>query len=163
MMMFPGFLLGLGCADLAMQSDRIPTSIAIVPSDTLIVEGEPTKLRVIVRDQSAEVIPLPTWAWPSWTVSHPSRAEIASDGTVNGLRGGETLVEAKLAGLEASATIRVNPRRVALSAPIVYLTQGIQNPEGAVRLIAGRQALIRVFMIGDETSYYGPSPDFSHP
>ena len=61
-----------------------------------------------------------------------------------------------MAGLQASATIRVNPREVALSAPLIYLTQATQNTEGSVRLIAGRRALIRVFMIGDEPSYYGP-------
>ena len=43
-----------------------------------------------------------------------------------------------------------NPDRVQLSVPVVYLTQAIQTPERGVRLIEGRDALLRVFVTGDE-------------
>ena len=47
--------------------------------------------------------------------------------------------------------------QVLLSAPVIYLNQAAQNPDGSVALIAGRPALIRIFMVGDETGDYGPS------
>ena len=43
-----------------------------------------------------------------------------------------------------------NPDRLQLSVPVVYLTQAIQTPERGVRLIEGRDALLRVFVTGDE-------------
>ena len=55
-----------------------------------------------------------------------------------------------------AARFRINPSQVVLSAPVIYLNQAAQNLEGDVALIAGRPALIRVFMVGDQTSFYGP-------
>ena len=46
---------------------------------------------------------------------------------------------------------------VLLSAPVIYLNQAAQNPDGSVALVAGRPALIRIFMVGDETSDYRPA------
>ena len=47
-----------------------------------------------------------------------------------------------------------NPERVALSLPVVYLTQAIQRPEGDVPLIEGRDALLRVFLTSDESQAF---------
>ncbi len=47
--------------------------------------------------------------------------------------------------------------QVLLSAPVIYLNQAAQNQDGSVALIAGRPALIRVFMVGDETGDYRPA------
>ena len=42
-----------------------------------------------------------------------------------------------------------NPDSVRLSLPVVYLTQAIQRKAGDVPLIAGREALLRAFLVGD--------------
>ncbi len=47
-----------------------------------------------------------------------------------------------------------NPESVTLTMPVVYLTQSIQRPEGDVPLIAGRDALLRVFLTGDESQAF---------
>ena len=47
-----------------------------------------------------------------------------------------------------------NPESVTLTMPVVYLTQAIQRPEGDVPLIAGRDALLRVFLTGDESQAF---------
>ena len=47
--------------------------------------------------------------------------------------------------------------QVLLSAPVIYLNQGAQNQDGSVALIAGRPALIRIFVVGDETGDYTPA------
>ena len=149
-------VLVLACADFALEADRVPDSMEISAHGLLIQEGEAAKLDVIVRDQNGEVMELPSWAPINWEVEDDAIADVALDGSVSTLQGGETRVFAKLAGLGAATRIRVNPAEVALSAPLIYVTQGVQNREGEVALVAGRRAIVRVFMVGDETSFYGP-------
>ncbi|MDE2795015.1 MAG: Ig-like domain-containing protein [Gemmatimonadota bacterium] len=46
---------------------------------------------------------------------------------------------------------------VRVSLPVVYLTQAIQRPAGDVPLVAGRQALLRVFLTADrENAFFDP-------
>ncbi len=50
-----------------------------------------------------------------------------------------------------------NTDEVGLSLPVVYLTQAIQRPAGDVPLIAGRDALLRVFLTSDAPfAFYEP-------
>ena len=59
----------------------------------------------------------------------------------------------KCSGLKIVAgdpLVVANPETVALSVPAVHLTQASQNLTGDVPLIAGRQALLRVFATADE-------------
>ena len=63
-----------------------------------------------------------------------------------------------LAGIEhvTGATCE-NPEEVLLSLPVVYLTQAIQSPSGDVPLVAGRDALLRVFVTSDqEQAFFEP-------
>ena len=149
-------MLILACADLAMETGRIPDSMEVSTSFVTVREGQTAKLDVVVRDQNGEVMELPSWAPLDWEVEDPSVAEVAQLGTVSPLRGGETRVWVRFGDLSAAARVRVNPDPVLLSAPLIYVTQSTQNHDGTVRLVAGRRALVRVFMIGDETSFYGP-------
>jgi len=47
-----------------------------------------------------------------------------------------------------------NPDAVKLSLPVVYLTQAIQRPAGDVPLLSGREALLRVFLTGDQANAF---------
>ena len=50
-----------------------------------------------------------------------------------------------------------NPDSVRLSLPVVYLTQAIQRRAGDVPLLSNREALLRVFMVGDaENAFFEP-------
>ena len=129
----------------------------ISPAGGLAVKGEPVKLEVVVRDQNREVMEVPSWAPPIWSASDEAIVQITPDGTMTPLQGGETAVTAELAGVGAATRFRINPAQVVLGAPVIYLTQAAQNRDGTVALIGGRRALLRVFMAGDETSYYGPA------
>lgn len=145
------------CADLALEPDRVPHSMVLLPADTLITEGEPLRLRVTVLDEEGNVIPgPPSWAPPTWEVLDSDAVQIEPDGTVNGGAGTSTRITARSAGLEAWTTLRINPLSVALSAPVIYLNQAAQNLDGTVPIIAGRKALLRVFANGDEVSFYQP-------
>ena len=145
------------CADLALEPDRVPHSMVLLPADTLITQGDPARFRVTVLDADGNVIPgPPSWVPPEWEISDPEAVQIAPDGTITGLQGTATTVIAKVAGLEAWTTLRINPTSVSLSAPVVYLTQAAQNVDGTVPILAGRRALLRVFAAGDEVSFYEP-------
>ena len=50
---------------------------------------------------------------------------------------------------DVNGVICGNPHAVRLSIPAAYLTQSVQSPESSVRLVAGRDALLRVFVTGD--------------
>ena len=147
----------IGCADLALESDRVPATLEISPRGGLVAKEETLQLEVVVRDQNGEEMPVPSWASPVWSGTNASVAEVTGDGLVNTLRGGDVVVHAEMAGVGDAVRFLVNPSQVLLTAPTIHLTQAAQNTPGLVHLIAGRPALIRVFMVGDETSYYGPA------
>lgn len=112
------------CADLALEPDRVPHSMVLLPADTLITEGDPLRLRVTMLDAEGNVMPgPPSWAPPAWEIADSNAVQIAPDGTVTGAAGTSTQVTARSAGLEARTTLRINPLSVALSAPAIYLTQ----------------------------------------
>ena len=149
-------LLLAGCADLALEHDRIPTDMEILPRGSMISEEELVQLEVVVRDQHGAEMPVPSWAPVLWEVSEEEIVSIDAQGLMSPQQGGEVAVRASLAGLGAATRFRINPSQVVLSAPVIYLNQAAQNLEGSVPLIPGRTALIRVFVVGDQTSYYGP-------
>ena len=50
---------------------------------------------------------------------------------------------------DVSGMVCGNPPAVRLSVPAAYLIQSVQTPKNSVRLVAGRDALLRVFVTGD--------------
>lgn len=151
-------LAAAACADLAMTPDRVPAALEISPRDTLVTAGDPARLILHVFDQEGYPMPggVPSWAPPIWAVSDPQALVIAPNGELDARLGGSLRVHASVAGLETKTGLRINPRRVRLTAPVIYLNQVIQNPEASVPLIAGREALLRVFVAGDQVSFYRP-------
>ena len=145
------------CADLALETDRIPSSLSLAPFDSLVTSGDVVRIRVTVEDQDGNVMDgPPSWAQPVWSLSDSGAVTVERDGSATAVRGGYVSVTGKVAGLEAWTRLRINPSSVALTAPTIYLTQSAQNAEGSVPLVAGRRALLRVFMTGHETSFYKP-------
>ncbi len=153
-------LAAAGCSDLASQPERVPGTLELLPADAIVLEGEAVRYRARVLDESGAAFSrIPAWAPPRWSVSDPSVAAVDADGEVIGLEGGhETRVTAEVASLQAGAWVRVNPASVKIEAAAVHLTQAVQTLEGDIPLIAGRSALLRVFVTGDKTSFYRPRP-----
>lgn len=154
--LIPVLAVFLACADLALESDRIPTSIDISPRGGFYLEGESEKLKVEVRDQNGELMTVPSWA-PRWKITDTTIAQVARDGTMTAVGGGEVVVGVEVAGMAAATRFRMNPSEVLLSLGAAYVNQVAQNRRATVSLVPGRPALIRVFVIGDQTSYYHPS------
>ena len=156
-MLLPVAMLLGGCSDLALEADRIPTEIEISPDTGLFTAGEPEKLELVVKDQHGEAMWVPSWTSPAtWTVSDESVAGIAPDGTLTGTNGGRVTVRAALAGLQGQAHFRMNPDRLLLTAPVIYLNQVAQNRGDSVALIPGRPALLRVFAVADQFNWLEP-------
>lgn len=153
-------LAAAGCSDLASQPERVPGSLELLPSDAIVLEGEAVQYRVRVSDESGAAFSrIPAWAAPRWTVSDPTVASVNAEGEVIGLEGGrETRVAAEVASRHAGAWVRVNPRSVKIEAAAVHLTQAVQTLGGDIPLIAGRSALLRVFVTGDKMNFYRPRP-----
>ena len=148
-----GAVLLWGCGDLALEADRIPTELTLSPDSGLLTVRESTKLELVVKDQNGEAMTVPGWAPPVWTVSNKAVAQISQDGTLTGVNTGRVNVTARLANLKADARFRMNPDQIVLTAPVIYLNQVVQNRNNSVRLIAGRPALLRVFVVGDQANW----------
>ena len=146
-----------GCSDLALEPAQTPERFEITPDNALAQQGEPFKFSLKVYDQDGEEMPgPPSWAPAQWYPADPSAVFVHPDGTADLLGGGNVRILARLADLEATVQLRINPSQVRLSTARVYLNQGAQNRAGTVPVVAGRAALLRVFAVGDEISYYYP-------
>lgn len=146
-----------GCADLAFVPEKAPASLDLYPADTLVAVGDVVAYRLVVRDQNGDSIrPPPAWARPVWSSSAEASLRVSPDGRAEALRGADAYVSVSASGLSARARLRINPPRLVLNAPVVHLTQGIQQGNGVVPLIAGRQAMLRVFVTGNQVSFYRP-------
>ena len=145
------------CADLALEPNQIPHSIAISPEDARVEIGDVGAFTVTILDEDGQVIPgPPAWAPAEWEVADPSMVDFSPGGDFTALDNGEARIGARSAGLIARTTLLISPGSVRLTAPAVYLNQVVQRLDGEVPLIAGRDALLRVFVTGDEVSYYEP-------
>lgn len=145
------------CSDLALEPAQTPGRFEITPDNALAQEGEPFKFSLKVYDEDGEEMPgPPSWAPAQWFPADPSAVFVHPDGTADLLGGGNVRILARLADLEATVRLRINPSQVRLSTARVYLNQGAQNQGGTVPVVAGRAALLRVFAVGNEISYYYP-------
>lgn len=145
------------CDGLTFEPARVPTSLEIVPSDTLLVAGDRVQFQVEVLDQSGNAMEgPPSWAPPVWSGSGSGAVQVSADGWVEAQGFADAEVSVSVARLSTKTRLRVNPTEVRLSAPAFHLTQGVQSDNGDVPLVAGRDALLRVFVTGDRPSFYQP-------
>ncbi len=88
-------------------------------------------------------------------INHLAKLEVLHFGGTSLCASPTPKFQAWYAGLnDASGQICGNPDEVRLNIPVAYLTQSIQTPKRSVRLIEGRDALLRVFVTGE------PAPAF---
>ena len=146
-----------GCGDLAMDAGAVPSILKISPLDTTLTVGEETRFTVSVVDQLGRLMTMPpSWAQPVWSSEDPGVVKMKPNGAAEGVRFGETTLSVSYGGVTEHTRVRANPATLALAVEGHYFTQGVQTREGSVPLIAGRPALLRVFVTGDRESYYQP-------
>ena len=147
---------GPGCGELALKPGHVPSFLVISPADALLRVGDTTRYRVTVLDRDSVPMTVPPWAAPWWTTPHGHAVRLGEDGRAVAALPGETEVRASFAGLTAWARLRINPDVLVLTVPLFSVTQGVQSRDLGVPLIAGREALLRVFVTGDLPSFYRP-------
>jgi hypothetical protein len=144
------------CSDLFMDAERIPTSLELRDTVVTTVEGQRVEIPVTVLDQNGRPFDrLPEWALPAWSTSSPGTVE-ADGSELVAAASGQALATVQVAGLSATARVRVNPRQLQLVLEAVQLTQAAQPEGGTAVLVRGRDAALRVFMRGDRVSFYAP-------
>ncbi|MDX1673797.1 MAG: M66 family metalloprotease [Longimicrobiales bacterium] len=151
-------VLAFGCSDFATAPDRQPTQFTITPDTTLLVQGETVQFEYTLLDQDGEPYgPVPGWARPLWTSSDAGILEFGREGEGWAVGPGAVEAVAELAGLTATARVRVNPPEVQVSVPWFHITQSVQRPAGGVPLLAGRPGLLRVYVQSDGPNFFQPS------
>ena len=145
------------CDDLTMEAGVVPASLSIQPADTTVTIGQIANYSVLVVDQGGRPIyPAPSWARPVWSSFSPEIVHMERNGQAEAVRFGEAQLAVTFAGLRARTGVRANPATVTLSVDSYHFTQAVQNSMSSVPLIAGRDALLRVFVTGDQESYFQP-------
>lgn len=144
------------CSDLFMDAERIPTSLAL--EDTLVttLQGQRVRIPLTVLDQEGRPFArVPAWAAPVWTTSSVGTVEVQG-GELVAVAAGQAIASVQVAGLTASARVRVNPRELQMRIEGIQLTQAAQPWGGTAPLVQGRDALLRVYMTGDRPSFFAP-------
>jgi len=127
----------------------------ITPGELVLTEGGSGQLTITVLDEEGVAFEaVPSWA-VNWSYTNDQTVEI-SGSEVRAIGGGEVFADAEVAGLVDRVRLRVNPSEVALSVPAFHLTQAIQDMDGSVPIIAGREAVLRVFVTGNVASFFDP-------
>jgi hypothetical protein len=143
------------CSDLATHPVRRPAALALDPDTVLATEGDSVEVKLAVVDERGRPFDLPSWAPPIW-VSEDTRKVNLNGGALRLLAPGGSWVDVEVAGLFARVLVRTNPKLLSLRVGAAYLTQSVQRLDGTVPLVAGRDAFLRVFLLGDQPSYFRP-------
>lgn len=141
------------CADLAVEPRRVPTTLALDASEVTLTQGDPVALRATVLDQNGDPIATPGWAAPSWASSN-SHVVRVSDGAASARGPGQAVATATLAGLSASAVVRVNPSEIAVMVDSVAYRQ---NGTDVGIITPGISTTVRVFLTADKVNFFAPS------
>ena len=142
-------MLGAGCIDLAPKAPL--TEIELNPNGELILTGDTLTMIPSVYDADGIQSLIPPWVPIHWSSSDES-LEIL-DGRIVGFQGSDAKITAYAAGLTGGARIRINPRELDVTVTVI-LNQASQNLQGTVPLIAGRDAILRVFVTSNEVNFY---------
>jgi hypothetical protein len=125
-----------------------PARVRIDGGVSRLLEGDTARLGLTVFDAANQPIPVPAWAAPRWT-TQSAAVTVLGDGTVAAETPGDAVVRVEVAGLSAVLPLRVDPHVITLDVPGAYLVQTVQRVDGSIPLMAGRDALLRVFVVGN--------------
>lgn len=147
----------LACGDFSLDPDHTPARLEIAPDTVVVMAGETKRLSLRVLDATGQAFEkLPTWSEPLWSASPSGLLSFVGD-EVEGLSPGAARALVSVAGLTGSATILVNPNELRVEIAAAYLTQATQRIDRSVPLVAGRDALLRVFLRGDVPNFFQPA------
>ena len=121
-------------------------SVTVSPSPgSTVVLGESLRLDAMALDKNGHVVAGTEFTWMS---SDRSVARVDRSGLVTTLKVGRSRVSARVGDVSGASTIIV----VKPGQGFAYLTQAVQSPEGSVPLVAGEEALLRVFVTATKSN-----------
>ena len=103
---------------------RVVASVDIEPATGVVAEGDSIGFRAIARDASGHVI---TGRGENWTSGDTSIAFVEPLGRTTGLRAGQTMVNVRIDGITASASIRVDA-----DYPFSLLYSAVETPHNSL-------------------------------
>jgi hypothetical protein len=126
-----------------------PAFVLIELTEPRLIEGDSVRLGVSVHDAARRRIEVPPWITPRWTAAEGGPVVVRDDGTLISVAPGDGRVGVEIAGLTATRTLRVDPKVITMDVAGAYLVQTVQRLNGTVPIVAGRDALLRVFVQGN--------------
>jgi hypothetical protein len=156
-------LLLAGCSDLPLldpPEDRNPAGFQVELERDLTVEGSQVGVQLTLVDGAGRPVrDLPPWVGASWHTQRSAVARIASSSAtaaqIEAVGPGQTDIRVRVAGQDTTFTLRVNPTAVRVET-FAYLNQAVQRSDGSLPLVAGRDAVLRVFVTADRTNFFAP-------
>jgi hypothetical protein len=146
-------VMGCDAAPFSPAPAPAPASVRIDIPQPLLIEGDSMRLGfTVLNARGAPIDHLPPWAEPRWTARHNDALLVRDDGTALGVQPGDAVVSVELAGLTASRAVRVDPEVITMDVVAAYLVQTVQRTDGSIPIIAGKDALLRIFVQGDAAS-----------
>ena len=154
-----GLAWAAGCGDGATEPPPPalprPTTITVTPATPeLTALGATVQLRAEVRDENSQPV---AGATVTWSSSASSVATVDAAGLVRGVAEGVATIMARAGEAEGTAMIKVDPK-LELGGLEAYLTQAVQSREHPVPLVAGEEALLRVFVTAPRVTTVGVPP-----
>lgn len=147
-----------GCSDVSILDSgepRVPAEVEIVVDREVLTAGESTPLGLRVLDQNGQVFEhLPPWVRPVWRTTNTEVLRVGAEG-IEAASPGESNVLVEVADRVASLRLRVNPSAVRVGIH-AHFNQSVQDWDGTLPLVAGRDAVLRVFLSADQINFFEP-------
>lgn len=146
--------------------DPNPSAPGTARLRAVVVEGAPfalrTQLRVAGGSLSTPVVEIAAGAVSSeeFEATNAAGSSLAVTAVPPPLPGGDACQDSCSTGLESGAgepLVLVNPPTARVSVSSLHLVQSAQSLDGRTPLVAGRQALLRVFATSDSANAFRPS------
>ncbi len=130
-------LLLTRCSDLLLEPERQPSALLINPPIAVTIIGQDFEIDVeLVDDKGKPFEHIP--AWVDTTFTGVSDIIEIIEGKVHTINPGVTELGVEIAGLFENITVRILPR--------LYMTQSVQRLNRSLRIVAGRDGVIRLFL-----------------
>ncbi|CAN5894221.1 hypothetical protein BH23GEM9_BH23GEM9_33220 [soil metagenome] len=138
---------------------QVPAHVSIEPQLAVLAAGDSVHLTAVVRDSGSVAIPGQAVTWSS---TNAAVVAVAADGWLRAVSAGTATVTA-VSTTHASASgiteVTVSPPAGEINLFIegMYITQATQTFDGSVPLVAGRDALLRVFVSANGANSAAPA------
>ena len=150
--------------ELIRTDNTDPMAPAPATVEVRVAEGAPFEVEIGLVSRGGSLddseVTISAGETASWSVTASAEASAAHSLAIDSIRDDlSQFQDDDYLGFEfviGAPLVLANPDEVKVEVPAVYLTQGAQSLDGVVPLVAGRQALLRVFATADVDNHFEP-------